>query len=133
MAAVRCMLLVLNLEVFLGLMILNLVIFSESFNFNIFSIYQELVWFIFTFVFVLALIIVTFLLETNRAPFDLAEAESELIAGYTVEYGGFYFALFYLGEYFHLFFFSMFISIVFLGGWEIPRIHSLFYNFYYIV
>jgi NADH-quinone oxidoreductase subunit H len=64
----------------------------------------------------LGLIIIAFLLETNRAPFDLAEAESELISGYTVEYGGFYFALYYLGEYFHLFFFSMFIVIVFLGG-----------------
>jgi NADH-quinone oxidoreductase subunit H len=68
----------------------------------------------------LGLIIIAFLLETNRAPFDLAEAESELISGYTVEYGGFYFALYYLGEYFHLFFFSMFIVIIFLGGWEIP-------------
>ena len=54
----------------------------------------------------LGLIIIAFLLETNRAPFDLAEAESELVAGYTVEIGGFFFALYYLGEYFHLFFFS---------------------------
>ena len=68
----------------------------------------------------LGLIIIAFLLETNRAPFDLAEAESELVSGYTVEYGGFYFALYYLGEYFHLFFFSMFIVIIFLGGWELP-------------
>jgi NADH-quinone oxidoreductase subunit H len=56
------------------------------------------------------------LLETNRAPFDLAEAESELVTGYSVEYGGFYFALFYLGEYFHLFFFSLFISVLLFGG-----------------
>ncbi len=75
----------------------------------------------------LGLIIIAFLLETNRAPFDLAEAESELISGYTVEYGGFYFALYYLGEYFHLFFFSMFIVIIFLGGWEIPTLGL--YNF----
>jgi NADH-quinone oxidoreductase subunit H len=62
------------------------------------------------------LIVIVFLLETNRAPFDLAEAESEIVTGYTVEYGGFYFALYYLGEYFHLFFFSMVISILLLGG-----------------
>jgi NADH-quinone oxidoreductase subunit H len=61
-------------------------------------------------------IILVFLLEVNRAPFDLAEAESELVAGYNTEYGGFYFALFYLGEYFHLFFFSIVISTLFFGG-----------------
>lgn len=132
MASVRCMLLVLNLEVFLGLMILNLVLIVETFNFNAFSIYQEVVWLCFSFFFVLALVIITFLLETNRAPFDLAEAESELIAGYTVEYGGFFFALFYLGEYFHLFFFSMTISIFFLGSWEFTRIYLLFSNIYTI-
>lgn len=57
-----------------------------------------------------------FLLEVNRAPFDLAEAESEIVAGYTTEYGSFYFALFYLGEYFHLFFFSLVMSTLFFGG-----------------
>jgi NADH:ubiquinone oxidoreductase subunit H len=56
------------------------------------------------------------LLETARAPFDLPEAESELVAGYQTEYGGFLFGLYYLGEYMHLFFFSMVISIFFLGG-----------------
>jgi NADH-quinone oxidoreductase subunit H len=62
-------------------------------------------------------IMITFLLEVNRAPFDLAEAESELVTGYSVEIGGFFFfALYYLGEYFHLFFFSSFISILFFGG-----------------
>jgi len=62
------------------------------------------------------LILVTFLLEVGRTPFDLAEAESELVAGYGIEFGGFYFALFYLGEYFHLFFFSLVLSILFFGG-----------------
>lgn len=132
MAAVRCVLLVLNLEIFLGLLILNVVIFTETFNFNNFAVYQEIMWFCFIYFSVLALIVITFLLETNRAPFDLAEAESELIAGYTVEYGGFFFALFYLGEYFHLFFFSMFISIVFLGGWDLSRFYCIITNSYSI-
>lgn len=120
MASVRCGLLMLNLEVFLGLMLLNLILFGESFCFSVYIIYQETFWFFFLFFPLIGLIIITFLLETNRAPFDLAEAESELVAGYTVEYGSFLFALYYLGEYFHLFFFSMVISIFFLGGWEIP-------------
>ena len=67
------------------------------------------------------IITITFLLEVNRAPFDLAEAESELITGYSTELGGFHFGLYYLGEYFHLFFFSMTIVIFFLGGGELPN------------
>ena len=65
---------------------------------------------------VLPLIFITFFLETARIPFDLTEAESELIAGYTTEFGGFYFALFYLGEYFHLFCFSTAYALIIFGG-----------------
>ena len=127
LASVRCGLLMLNLEIFLGLMIINLVIFVESFCFSVFVFYQEFFWFVFLFFGLLGLIVITFLLETNRAPFDLAEAESELVAGYTVEYGGFYFALYYLGEYFHLFFFSLVIAVFFLGGWELPNFFFFFF------
>ena len=65
------------------------------------------------------LIMVTYLLEVNRAPFDLSEAESEIVSGYHVEYGGFFFGLYYLGEYLHLYFFSALIIIILFGGWEI--------------
>ena len=122
MASIRCGLLSINLEIFLGLMLLTLVVISGSFCFTTFTIYQEIIWNCFSFSGVLGLVIITFLLEANRAPFDLAEAESELVAGYSVEIGGFYFALFYLGEYFHLFFFSSIISILFFGGWELLNI-----------
>lgn len=57
----------------------------------------------------------------NRTPFDLSEAESELVAGYTTEYGGFLFGVYYLGEYLHLFFFSLLLSSLIFGGWELPR------------
>jgi len=120
MASVRTGILMLNLEVFLGLLVINLIFLTESFCFSVFVIYQEVVWFIFLFFGLSGLIVIVFLLEANRAPFDLAEAESEIVTGYTVEYGGFYFALYYLGEYFHLFFTSMVISILLLGGWEAP-------------
>ena len=132
-ASVRCGILMLNLEIFLGLFLINLVIMTESFNFGVFVIYQESFWFCFFLFGLLGLVVITFLLETNRAPFDLTEAESELITGYSVEYGGFYFALYYLGEYFHLFFFSMVISLLCLGGWELPYWLCFFvFNEFYV-
>jgi len=121
MSAVRSCFLVLNLELFMGLMILNLVLIGESFSFFPFVVYQEIFWLIFLFFGLSGFIILTFLLEANRAPFDLAEAESELVAGYTTELGGFYFGLYYLGEYLHLFVFSTIISVLFFGGWEFPN------------
>jgi len=131
LAAVRTGIGMLNLELFLGLMVLNVIFLSESFSFLPLVIYQENYWFIFTFFLLSGLLVITFLLETNRAPFDLPEAESELVTGYTTEYGGFFFGLYYLGEYLHLFFFSLIISIIFFGGWEFPNILINFYNYYY--
>lgn len=125
LASVRTILLVLNLEIFLGLLILNLVLITESFNFTTFVLFQETVWFVFLYFGLTGVIIITFLLEVNRAPFDLAEAESELITGYSTELGGFHFGLYYLGEYFHLFFFSMTIVIFIFGGWELPMVFFL--------
>jgi len=55
-------------------------------------------------------------METGRIPFDLGEAESELVDGHTTEMGGFFFALFYLGEYFHLFCFSLTYILLLFGG-----------------
>jgi hypothetical protein len=77
-------------------------------------------------------IILTFLLEANRAPFDLAEAESELVAGYTTELGGFFFGLYYLGEYLHLFVFAVVLSVLFFGGWEYPNFLLYFYLDLYV-
>lgn len=122
LASVRTVLLVLNLEIFLGLLILNLVLITESFNFTVFVLYQETIWFFFLYFGLMGVITITFLLEVNRAPFDLAEAESELITGYSTELGGFHFGLYYLGEYFHLFFFSLTIVIFMFGGWELPNV-----------
>jgi len=62
--------------------------------------------------------VVSALAETNRAPFDLTEGESELVSGYNVEYSGMTFALFFLAEYSHIIMMSTMISILFLGGWN---------------
>lgn len=131
LGSIRCCLTTLNLELYMGLMILNVATFSQSFSFFPVVILQEVLWLFFVFFSVIGLVIITFLLETSRAPFDLTEAESELVAGYGVEYGGFYFGLYYLGEYLHLFFFSLVISILFFGGWELPNFLLFpFLNFY---
>lgn len=118
LASNRVIISTLNLEILLNFLIIFLLIISESLSFlQIVSLQSNLKWFIFIYIPILPLIIVTFLLETGRIPFDLAEAESELIAGFTIEFGGFFFALFYLGEYFHLYCFSVVYSLSFFGGW----------------
>ena len=94
-----------------------LLVFFESFSFyQVVSFQGTNTYTIFILLPALPVLIIIFLLETNRIPFDLAEAESELIAGYTIEMGGFFFALFYLGEYFHLYCFSIVYSLCIFGG-----------------
>lgn len=120
LASARVVVILLNLELLLNFFIVSLVVISESLSFTqIVSLQSEGKWNFFIFLPVLPILFITFLLETGRIPFDLAEAESELIAGYTTEYGGFYFALFYLGEYFHLYCFSVVYSLCIFGGWFI--------------
>ena len=113
----RIIITTLNLEIFLNFILLFLVTAFESFSFfQIVSFQGFGLWGIFLFLPILPILIITFLLETGRIPFDLGEAESELIAGYTTELGGFFFALFYLGEYFHLYCFAFVYTLCFLGG-----------------
>lgn len=118
LASNRVIITSLNLEILLNFLIIFILILSESLSFfQIVNLQSNNLWFIFIFLPVLPILLITFFLETGRIPFDLAEAESELIAGFTIEYGGFYFALFYLGEYFHLYCFSVVYTLCFLGGW----------------
>ena len=117
LASNRVIVMSLNLEILLNFFLMTLVLLSESLSFFQIVNLQSTIWNIFVFLPILPIIIITFLIETGRIPFDLAEAESELIAGYTTEFGGFFFALFYLGEYFHLYCFSMTYTLCILGGW----------------
>lgn len=118
LSAGRIVVLTLTLEIFLSFFIIFLVLFFESFSFFQIISFQGFGYYTcFLLLPVLPLLIIIFLLETGRIPFDLAEAESELVAGYTTEMGGFFFALFYLGEYFHLFCFSVVYATCLFGGW----------------
>ena len=115
LASMRAVLSLFCLELLLSLMFLNVYIYSNSFNFSYMFIIQQEYWLLSAFLLVLSNILIVTLLEINRAPFDLTEAESELISGFHVEYGAFFFGLFYLGEYFHLFFFSVVLTTIFTG------------------
>lgn len=118
LSAGRIIVITLTLEIFLNFLVIFLVLSFESFSFyQIVSFQSNSTYSVFLFLPILPILIIIFLLETGRIPFDLAEAESELIAGYTTEMGGFFFALFYLGEYFHLFCFSVLYSLCIFGGW----------------
>jgi len=104
-------------EVSLSLILMPLVMFSGTFNINDILLTQSLTgWNLFTFFPLFLLFFITALAETNRSPFDLPEAESELVSGYNVEYSGFGFAFFFIAEYLNIIFMSCLISVLFLGG-----------------
>jgi NADH-quinone oxidoreductase subunit H len=97
--------------------LLNMVLFSGVINYEIIVAQQEAISFIFFFPYLAVIGFLATLIETNRPPFDLSEAESDLVAGYTVEYAGILFGLFYLAEYLNLFTNAIVLVILFLGSW----------------
>ncbi|YP_006341032.1 NADH dehydrogenase subunit 1 (mitochondrion) [Ciona intestinalis B CG-2006] len=103
-------------EVVLGFFILMMLLFLNSFNWDIFVYYQKSSLFYGGFFLFLLSWISIMLAELNRAPFDLIEGESELVSGFNVEYGGFIFALMFLGEYMNIWFMSWITILIFLGG-----------------
>jgi NADH-quinone oxidoreductase subunit H len=87
-------------EVSLGLVVLPVVLLSGSFNFaHIVEMQEKTIWFVFPLLPCAIIFFISMLAETNRAPFDLVEAEAELVAGYNVEYSSIVFAMFFLAEY----------------------------------
>lgn len=104
-------------EVSIGFIIVNICICVGSYNLSDIVIAQKNVWFIVPLFPMFILFYISMLAETNRHPFDLPEAEAELVSGYNVEYSAMTFALFFLGEYANMLLMSTFSSILFLGGW----------------
>nr|ADT62142.1 NADH dehydrogenase subunit 1 [Isoetes engelmannii] len=114
-------------EVSIGLIIITALICVGSCNFSEIVIAQKQIWFGIPLFPVLIMFFISCLAETNRAPFDLPEAEAELVAGYNVEYSSMGFALFFLGEYANMILMSSLCTLLFLGGW-LPPHSSIFFQ-----
>nr|YP_010890099.1 NADH dehydrogenase subunit 1 [Gymnopraia lapislazula]WJJ70123.1 NADH dehydrogenase subunit 1 [Gymnopraia lapislazula] len=108
---------IISYEISFTLLLFIFILITNSFNIYSFSTYSSHTgWLIFPFFIPFLLMYISILAENNRTPFDLAEAESELVSGYNVEYSSFSFAFFFLSEYLIIIFFSMFLVIIFLGN-----------------
>ena len=107
-------------EVSIGLILITVLLCVGSLNLSQVVCAQERVWFCIPLFPLLIMFFISCLAETNRAPFDLPEAEAELVAGYNVEYSSMGFALFFLGEYANMIVMSSLLSLFFLGGWLPP-------------
>lgn len=104
-------------EVSIGLIVINVIMCAGTANLTAIVKGQEIVWYVIPLFYVAMLFLISALAETNRPPFDLPEAEAELVAGYFVEYSSMSFALFYIGEYGSILLMSTLTTVLFLGGW----------------
>lgn len=127
LGALRSAAQMISYEISIGFTILNVVICAGSFNLSNIVLAQEKIWFIFPLLPIFIIFYISMLAETNRHPFDLPEAEAELVSGYNVEYSAMTFALFFLGEYANMLLMSTVSSILFLGGW-LPLINIYTFN-----
>ena len=107
-------------EVSIGIIIINVLLCVGSLNLNDIVMAQEKMWFIIPLFPMFVIFFISALAETNRPPFDLPEAEAELVAGYQTEYSGMMYAMFWLGEYANILLMCALGSILFLGGWLSP-------------
>jgi NADH-quinone oxidoreductase subunit H len=107
-------------EVSIGFVLVSVLLCVGSLNLNDIVKAQSHIWFCFPMLPMFVVFLISMLAETNRAPFDLPEGESEIVAGFFVEYSAMAFALFYLGEYTNMIMMSALASILFLGGWQAP-------------
>jgi NADH-quinone oxidoreductase subunit H len=107
-------------EVAIGFVMVTVLLCAGSLNLSRIVMAQRTVWFAAPLLPMFVIFFISGLAETNRAPFDLPEGETEIVAGYFVEYSAMVFALFYLGEYGNMILMSAMTSILFLGGWLAP-------------
>ena len=120
LGAIRSAAQMVSYEVSIGIIIINVLLCVGSLNLTKIVMAQENVWFIFPLFPMFVVFFISALAETNRPPFDLPEAESELVAGYQTEYSGMMYAMFWLGEYANILLLCALGSVLFLGGWLSP-------------
>jgi len=107
-------------EVSIGVIIINVLLCVGSLNLSDIVLAQEKIWFVIPLFPMFVIFFISSLAETNRPPFDLPEAEAELVAGYQTEYSGMMYAMFWLGEYANILLMCAMGAILFLGGWMSP-------------
>ena len=120
LGAIRSAAQMVSYEVSIGVIIINVLLFVGSLNLNDIVLAQEKIWFVIPLFPMFVIFFISALAETNRPPFDLPEAEAELVAGYQTEYSGMMYAMFWLGEYANILLMCAMGSILFLGGWLSP-------------
>nr|YP_002333180.1 NADH dehydrogenase subunit 1 [Takifugu vermicularis]BAG85470.1 NADH dehydrogenase subunit 1 [Takifugu vermicularis] len=125
MGSLRAVAQMISYEVSLGLILLSLIIFTGNFTLQTFNVTQESIWLIIPTWPLAAMWYISTLAETNRAPFDLTEGESELVSGFNVEYAGGPFALFFLAEYANILLMNTLSTILFLGALHMPALPEL--------
>ena len=120
LGAIRSAAQMVSYEVSIGVIIINVLLCVGSLNLNDIVIAQKNLWFIIPLFPMFVIFFISALAETNRPPFDLPEAEAELVAGYQTEYSGMIYAMFWLGEYANILLMCAMGAILFLGGWLSP-------------
>jgi len=120
LGAIRSAAQMVSYEVSIGVIIINVLLCVGSLNLNEIVMAQENLWFVIPLFPMFVIFFISALAETNRPPFDLPEAEAELVAGYQTEYSGMMYAMFWLGEYANILLMCAMGSILFLGGWLSP-------------
>nr|YP_010463175.1 NADH dehydrogenase subunit 1 [Pseudorhombus pentophthalmus]UUJ37683.1 NADH dehydrogenase subunit 1 [Pseudorhombus pentophthalmus] len=123
--ALRAVAQTISYEVSLGLILLSIIIFTGGFTLQTFNTTQQAIWLILPAWPLAAMWYISTLAETNRAPFDLTEGESELVSGFNVEYAGGPFALFFLAEYSNILLMNTLSAILFLGAAHLPTLATL--------
>ena len=120
LGAIRSAAQMVSYEVSIGIIIINVLLCVGSLNLKDIVYAQQDLWFVFPLFPMFVIFFISALAETNRPPFDLPEAEAELVAGYQTEYSGMMYAMFWLGEYANILLMCAMGSILFLGGWLPP-------------